>query len=433
MPRDVFLVTIDCWRWDALKAMPRLRSRTESWQQRPAICAGHATNWAFPAILNGTYYPRAYTESGELKSGTRPLPQVLGEKGYRRRGVVGSNVYLAKWEPYFDAYWNDGMEGEDAAMYGSDVEKWATRAFLTLAMRKRAPIEEVIDRVRAGRPVPARSLQGNNGKGEHENGDESKSGSGSEGKPRFDWIHLMDLHMPFYPGIGRAAGVGLVESYRAVVEFYRRGNDASERTLRTIQRLYWACVKRLDERIDLLFETIPKDAVVIVLGDHGEDFGHGVYGHLQPYDECLKVPLLARNLPDLPETVRQIDVPAHLLDALGVPIPEQWDSDLDREEFVAPFLSPGARNEELFAGVRTRDRKLIRTYDAETLRHTTTEMYDLDQDPNEQRDLSEREQASDLEEYLDAFIEREEIGKVIDPRENASEAARERLEELGYM
>lgn len=372
------------------------------------ICAAHATNWSFPAILNGMYYPQVYDEEGYIREGRHPLPEILSEHGYTTAGIVASNVYLAKWKPYFDYFWNDGMEGGNAEMYNSKITKLLERAYLTLTMSKRAPATQVAEI--AERWEREETLD----------------------SPRFVWLHLMEPHLPYYPDLSRAKSVGLLKSYYSAIDYYQNGNDASASTLETIEELHWQCVDLLDKRIERVLDIIPDDAIAVITGDHGEAFNHTPYGHLRLYDECVKVPFISKNLNNLPDPVRQVDLPAHILNEIGINIPDKWHSNLNQSEFVAPLVGADPADDKLFAGIRTGTQKLIRTYNAETSELIETELYDLSDDPGEQNNQYISDMSMDIEEILDDFIKEKNVLNRIQPREHLSKDVNQRLKELGY-
>lgn len=417
MRRDIVLVTVDSWRFDALSRMPALRERTDGpdWSVGEAVCAGCATNWTFPALLAGSYYPRVY-DGDAVDPDARPLPAVLADAGYATGGFVGSNPYLTKWAPFFERFWNDGLERDDEENPDL-VARTEDRARRFLSFEKRAPVSAVAPRAAEW----YRDVSG----------------------PRFCWVHLMEPHLPYYPGIDRAREVGLLRAYAATLDFHLRGTDAADRTLLTVRRLYRQCLDRLDAALDDLFAFVDDDAVVVLVGDHGEDFGHGVYDHLRLYDECVRVPLLARHLDgelsfDLPASVRQLDLPGALLAAVDVDRPETWDGSDGRVDAGAGtlMLSPDPAAGRVYAGVRTDRYKLIRTYDRERRTWVDEELYDLHADPGETRNVRGERGVPDLTARLDEFLARPEVRGAVDgelgDRESVSDAVAARLSELGY-
>lgn len=415
--RDVVLLTIDCWRHDALDRMPRLRSLTEGYGRSACICQAPATRGAFPAILSGLYYPQAYDGFDSVRPDVTSLPAVLSESGYATGAFAGSNPFLSTWADDFDAFWNDEMRSEGDG--GLRERARAARSRLReassyLRLRSRVTATDVARRAR----------------------DWYEDAEG----PRFCWMHLMDVHAPFLPGLRRARQEGLVDAYRSHLRFMRDPESATEADLEALERLYWRSVEALDEQLERVLEFVDDDALVVVLGDHGEEFRHDGYGHARLYDETVKVPLLASeplaDRVDDQRTVRQLDVPASVLDAVGCEPPEGWEgAPIDGEERTAFMLNHSPQFGRTYAGIRTERYKLVRTSDAETGRQVRTEAYDLREDPGETVDVyGEREAVAGLERELDRFLERDDIrGNILEhDTEGASPMVEDRLAALGY-
>lgn len=410
---DVYLVTVDAWRHDAVESMPRLQSRASNWEQRTMICTADATDWVFPAILNGRYYPNVYDRNRRLLSGTRPLPEILAENGYETAAVVASNANLNPWEDSFDFFWNDGLTDESTSrnqnLQQTTAEKMrvnAERAWLTATFSKRVPATQAAKVAKEWKRTKDPST------------------------PKFVWIHLMEPHEPYYPGLSKAREVGLLKSYYAALDYFRRGDGGSASTLETMEELYWKCIKKLDERLAAVLDFIPSDARAVIAADHGEAFTHGT-GHGVLYDEIVKVPAFFQNV-DVPQrTVGQINLPAYILDALDIPVPESWASDLTSSPHGFPLVG-GPKQTCRYVGYRTDTYKIIRKLSLDGTRTKETEVYDLDADPEEQENLYHDEDWSRLEARVDDVQSNLDLTKVTRPDVDLSESVERRLRELGY-
>lgn len=415
MDTDIVLITIDCWRHDAVDRMPILRELTADFDSTEAICSSAATNGVFPGLLNGRYFPLLYDGDGEVPAEATPLPQLLAREGYSTGGFIASNPFLHKWEQFFDEYWNVNRRGK------SDLRRTVDRATKLLLLTKEVTASEVATRAR-----------------EWYTATES---------PRFLWMHLMEPHSPFNPGLREGLRQGLISSYRSVLEYElnetNTAESMSERTQETIEDLYWRCIGRLDDQMERLLEFVDDDATVIITGDHGEEHDHGVYAHARLYDECVRVPALVRwtlpNDPDFSVPFRHIDLAPTLLDGLGRDTPSAWNGRPigpdENEARTAFFMNHATDLNETYVGVRTAAHKLIRRLDGDSGRHVDTELYDLQEDPGEEDNIYGTTPVSeDLDALLDEFLtENDVLGNVEQDNTGVSPEVEDRLEELGYM
>lgn len=421
MTRDIVLITIDCWRHDAVERMPNLQAATDDFTRTDAFCQASSTRGAFPALLSGQYYPQVYDGFSTIRPGVRTLPGELAEAGYETAGICGSNPFLSPWGTDFGHFWNDDLDHPgSAAAAGNRDAMAAVRSNLRhlsnyLRLRSRVPASDVANRAR--------------------NWYEDSDG------PRFLWMHLMDLHVPFLPGLRKGFDEGLVDIYRSHLQFLRDPEAMSEADRRTLERLYWRSVERLDEQVDRVLEFLDDDALVVLVGDHGEEFDHGKHGHARLYDECVRVPLLANDrlaerAADLPSPMRQLDVPATLLDAVDRPVPPSWEGTPAGTGDRWPMFSinHSQQFEEVYAAVRAGRYKLVKTFD-ETMTEKRTEGYDLLSDGAEQHDVAGDVEALDeLDATLRTFLDREDIRTNLleRPTERGSAAVENRLKALGY-
>ena len=414
MTEDIILITVDCWRDDTVEDMPQLQSLTEDFSRGSAICQAPATRGAFPALLAGQYYPQAYADYDTLKPTVEPLPELLAEEGYTTGAVVGSNPFLTAWEDSFEYFWNDEMDFGT----GSDGEGWVGGQLSTL--RDALSFASVRSR------VPARRVA-----------ERAQSWYREQSGPRFLWVHLMDIHVPFLPGFRRGVSEGLLSTYRTHLRFMRDPQGLQESEYDQLERLYRASVSHMDEQLDAIFDIDP-DAEKVLVGDHGEEFDHDKFGHARLYEECVRVPLLASPglAPHLGggETVRQIDVPAGILSAVGREPPSSWAVSESTERWPAFMLNHSPQFERVYAGIRTRRYKLLKTFQESMGPPERIELYDLETDPAERTNRYPTSPESDrLEAQLDAFLSRPDIESgLLERTHEQSAAVEERLKALGY-
>jgi arylsulfatase A-like enzyme len=162
---------------------------------------------------------------------------------------------------------------------------------------------------------------------------------------------------------------------------------------------YLNAVRAADEKIAWLIDQLNRrglgdSTVVAVTADHGEAFGqHNQRTHsFGVYEQTVHVPLvlLYPGLAEAPKrssTMGQhIDIAPTLLDLVGVPPPKDWQGRSLLDESRSPrvyFLSVG---NEVVLGLR--DGRFKYHYYVDTTRE---ELFDLDADPAELKDLAQIE------------------------------------------
>ncbi|OYR83447.1 hypothetical protein DJ72_07315, partial [Halorubrum distributum] len=358
------------------------------------------------------YYPQAYTPSGRLRDSVSTLPTILSQHGYRTGAVVADNPFLDRFSEEFDFFWN-GISGGETRF---------DRLLRLGLLRDTVPVTEVAER--------------------------AKEWFTNEDEPTFLFTHLMDPHEPYLPGLRRGLSEGVVNSYRTLQKFAQDRQALSVSEKATIRNLYWHCIDYLDAHINELLSFIPEDAIVVLMGDHGEEFDHGAYRHARLYDECIRVPFLSKNLArerieEAP--IRQIDLAPTILAELGIETPAMWIGEpVSGESRRTYLLNHSPHRGESYVGMRSSDEKLVKTFSEGMENDLTTEFFDLQTDPHEKNNLyngsMDRKQLRDLESDLDRFLVEKEIregikyGTAPDTRkgERGEEVVEERLSALGY-
>lgn len=234
-----------------------------------------------------------------------------------------------------------------------------------------------------------------------------------------------------------------------------------DRDVAHLKNLYDAQIRQLDTELSRLFTTLRKrglldQTLLVVTSDHGEEFmEHGRVEHFIPtYQQTLHVPLVLRG-PGVPAGVRvetpvsTVDIVPTLLELAGLTPPASLDgrslsalwSGGDPAPFEERYLygeAAGGITYNFFANgffpvfrsVRQGRHKLV--YESKNETHA---LYDLEADPAESIDISEREPeiAARLigvmtERFRDFRPEPEEANTVeIDPKDA------EMLRALGYV
>jgi arylsulfatase A-like enzyme len=197
------------------------------------------------------------------------------------------------------------------------------------------------------------------------------------GERHATWVHYLDPHAPRRKMAPFDWGDSDGDKYDTEVAFADR----------EVGRLldWMAETGRLDETI------------VVLMADHGEAFGdHGMVQHgNRPYDDQLHVPLMVWAPGVAPARVATpvgtIDIAPTVLGYLGMPpIPGAEGVDLLGHVPARPIFVETPRNgvDVTFFAYAVTDRRWRLIYDVVG---NTTELYDLDADPGELRNLADRE------------------------------------------
>jgi arylsulfatase A-like enzyme len=296
--------------------------------------------------------------------------------------------------------------------------------------------------------------------------------------PFFVFFHTYHVHDPYLPTLAyrdafRSDWGDLVASREEMRKrrgdrryakrqklFWKRVDADDPADVERLEALYDACIREVDAHLArLIGEVLERapDTLVLLLGDHGEEFGeHGGLKHDQLYQEVLHVPLLVlhprRTTPRrVAERVSLVDLAPTLLDMLGAPPLAHRTQGrslvpfLDgREPRASPILSeklwgsrwgraPGVRpgRRSLVVG----DVKLL----ADVPSHGRDEIYDLAADPGERRDLSGGLwRRLRLRHRLSGLAEANaELRRLLDAGDGAGpeldDETRRELEALGYL
>lgn len=87
----------------------------------------------------------------------------------------------------------------------------------------------------------------------------------------------------------------------------------------------------------------------------------------------------------------------------------------------------------LHTGIRTEDRKLIKSFDRESGQLVRSEFYNLESDPDEKNNIYDRDINERMEDQLDEFVSEHESALSIDAVTGLeSNVVESRLQDLGY-
>jgi arylsulfatase A-like enzyme len=276
-------------------------------------------------------------------------------------------------------------------------------------------------------------------------------------RPTFLYVHYMEPHTPYRlnpqrPPAGRGRhwddrqlnrraeqGAWQIDEHREVSWSFTPEEVAR------LQELYDGEVAYLDSQLDLLFRELERrqilrDAIVVVITDHGEEFGeHGLYVHgVSLYENLIRVPLLVA-IPGVPASrVRDLvetgGIAPLILERLGIAVPETFhfpavpirDSRLSGRHVRSELLETKGYK------VRRHERAVVG--DEGKLVVTPAEerwYFDLRADSGETQPIENAAFAGTLRGALQSFSK---LGLGMAPKEaSIDQATRERLHGLGYL
>jgi len=282
-------------------------------------------------------------------------------------------------------------------------------------------------------------------------------------QPFFLFVHLYDAHGPY----------GAPESYRDLFHSsspgptlqrmpkYQRRLDANGEVILSLHPysdLYDAAIRYMDDAVGRLLDALPLERTgVVLLADHGESLAERYWGLAhggQVFDEQIRIPMMlyapGATAGRRDEMVETVDLLPTALDLLG--IPAAWadrmpgrsllplldgDGGWDRSEvFAASRAAPVRHEDRGYKLDRTRRIKTVRTKRWKLIRYPGLgteylELYDLENDPGETRNLAEREPDRSRE----LWRRLQQWDRTVVPRQEPmlDEAERERLRSLGYL
>ncbi len=244
-------------------------------------------------------------------------------------------------------------------------------------------------------------------------------------RPFFVFLNYLDAHHPYYPPKPFDEQYGPTgdadwEILAKWMDWLDNPRQIAPSQYKMALKAYEGCIAYLDQQLGLLLDELQQrgdldNTLVIITSDHGEGFGeHGEYLHgTSLYQQQTRVPLLVLSPGRVPgglrvrETVSLRDLPATVMDLLqagehclpGASLTHLWDENGGRDDPIAaspvlselepfwhviPPASPVAKGpiRALWSG----DQKYIYRD-----REPIEELYDLEHDPLERRNLASQE------------------------------------------
>ena len=333
------------------------------------------TNWSVP-----------------LDDTTPTLAEVLARAGYRTGGFSANRIYVTReWGLGRGfAHFDEHRIGLQEAIRSSTLVR---RLFISEFVRRLTGFNSALATVTATRNHDA--LLPWLERGQH------------TGKPYFAFVNFMDAHNPYLPPDSLATRFGWFAADASREERWNarklaRHEGPPPDAGQSLLPAYEAAIADLDSHVGRLLSELRQrrlleNTMVIVLSDHGEEFGeHDQFGHGNSlYIQSLRVPLVVTFPGRVPEgkrvnrVVSTRDVAATILDLVGlegvlpgVSLRSAWESDTVtgavalseiRQDARLPERSR-AREADVHSAV-TSGLQVIRTGDS-------IEAFDLARDPS---------------------------------------------------
>ncbi|HET8646119.1 MAG TPA: sulfatase-like hydrolase/transferase, partial [Vicinamibacteria bacterium] len=398
-PRNLLVVTIDTLRADRVGSYGYAAART------PRLDALAARGLRFERAATVT--PLTLPAHSSLFTGTFPaqhgvrdnggyyladehttLAEVLRGRGYRTGGFISAFVLDSRWGIHqgFDRYFDD-----------FDLARFGKASSMDVIQR---PGGETVD-------AALRWLQ------------EDRA------QPFFLWLHLYDPHTP-----------------------YTAPADWAQAFPRTLQGAYDAEIAFADFQLGRMLDALEgagrlQDTVVAVLADHGEMLGehaeqtHGFF----VYDAAVRIPQVVAG-PGVParrveDQVRIVDVMPTALELLEVAPPAAVQGASLMPLARGQRLGLLALSESWFPRFHYGWSELVAVQDEryKLVRAPRRELYDLQRDPGETRDLAgaDPRRADALQQALEGMLARSGGARGPAAPQALDAETAERLEALGYV
>lgn len=232
--------------------------------------------------------------------------------------------------------------------------------------------------------------------------------------PFFLWLHYMDLHEPYVISDASECKYSANISRLSQVKFLKdmRQKEIGTESMKGIIDIYDDKLRYVDENFKKLFHFLGHEklldyTLIVLTSDHGQEFwDHDRFGHTARfYDELLHIPLVLFG-PEIKNMVNrslvsQLDIGPTILSFYGIVGPKDYRGHDLLSPSANPFIiSEAAHNEE---GLYVKRHRIypsnLKTYAIRTEKwkyicgKNQYKLYDLEKDPKETRNVSDKEEA----------------------------------------
>ena len=454
--RNIIWVVMDTVRADHCSAYGYPRNTTpflrklagEGMLFRGAIATTNLTLGTHASMFTGLYvstHGAHFSPSGprgrRLPKGIPTLARILTERGYRTM-AVSANPVLGD----FDLLQGFQVTDRRLPLPAAGVERWCLRRPLRALLSLITPTLELDRYVRRGDEITNSALA-------------LLSRVRGDGRPYFLFLNYLDAHMPYLPPppfdalFGNKSAKCDLDHLRGLIRPLYRGERTLESTEREhIVSQYDGGIAYVDHQIGRLMEQLKQwelydQSLIIITADHGEWLGekglleHSVFLH----QEQVHVPLVikypgSRTSGIVEDWVSDVDLMPTILDVLNYPVPPGLQGrSLRRIESLAnrPVFTEAHHQERLKSWrpdfPMTQQAVLLGSMKLISSSNGSRELYNLDRDPKEERNLHRAGDpaAAELETVLTAWAQ--SARRRQDSSERPDRKTIERLRTLGYV
>ncbi|MCE7743075.1 MAG: sulfatase-like hydrolase/transferase [Candidatus Heimdallarchaeota archaeon] len=412
--KSIILITIDCLRPDHMGVYGYKRDTTSRIDKLAengtifthAFATGSSTPYSFTGIFSSTF-PLDYTKIPSLKHPLRnSLTTILKENNYVTAGFH-SNAYISSFFGYdrdFDVYYD--LTKKKTTESGPKIPPTALRKII-----RSIPLISQLARVTYKKYYDLK--QRKNQKLAYLRAEETTSKvvewleSINNDQLVFLWVHYMDPHHPYlsteFLGEWTETKVDFSKSLHLMNKCSNKPGRITKKELELIVDLYDGEVKFVDSEVQRLLSAWDKkypDSTIVLTADHGDEFReHGEFSHkAKLYDELIHVPLIITD-PKVSQNenndlVSLIDLPTTILNLQNIDVSPKMRGNSIFSKSYKPrdyIISETLQKEQKVSmdgqgvqkvALRGRKWKYIFHVDG------SEELYDLENDPQEQKDIS---------------------------------------------
>jgi arylsulfatase A-like enzyme len=442
---SIVLITVDCLRADHVGAYGYSRPTTPFidglakdgtiWEYSYANCPG--TRWAFQSIHAGVHTHQI--DGIGLPGSVDLLAKEFQEIGYNT-GAFADNGFLStdyNYDSGFDDFFGTKYfydSTDDLIKAGNKIQKILGNKILSKYLLR--PSYNLYSKFKNNnrnngyRPAITDEETVNQAIKwikRHEDSNDSY----------FAWIHLMDAHDPYARWDKHLQAIKGDTDIAHVInpgEHVIEGEDPPQ----SVIDAYDAGIRSADEQVGRILSEVDDDTIIIITGDHGEEFGeYNSFHEASLHQSMTQVPIIAR-APNLPNKrisshwAQHLDIPPTLVDAAGGDCPSSWAGDSlynpDRDHDEPLFFT--LKKDKL--GVKKGDYKLLESQGSYELYNSKYGGKDII--------LNKSEIKNSLKTRLDRFKDQLEQNKEVDAceelgegDEEISEEVKSSLSDLGYI